>query len=214
MSTSETPVTSGGQTSQTVLRWKIVALVSILALLFLIASIFVYAGFRAFFRLHRYDAPAVLTQVKQLDQLVTVRYSIQRVVGITEPKEPFGAESILLMVQGETLAGVDLASMSPRDIEYSGRQSVIVALPPAKILSTFLDEKQTKIWDRHITWWTPWVPYDPDLEHKARLSALEDVQRTALSMGILEQAQKNAECAIQDFLKTLGIDVRFKTRNP
>jgi len=126
--------------------------------------------------------------------------------------QPFGAESILLMVQGEAIAGVDLASMRPRDIEYSGKRLVVVALPPARIFNTFLDENQTKVWDRHITWWTPWVPYDPDLEHKARLAALADVRSTALGMGILAQAQKNAECAIKDLLGAVNIDATFKTR--
>jgi hypothetical protein len=208
----EKQLTSFGETSRAPLRWKIVAFASIFAFLLLLASIFAYAGFKAAFKLRAYDAPAVVTQVKQLDQLVTVRYRIQHVVGITEPKEPFGSESILLMVEGEALAGVDLANMSTGDIEYSGARLVTIALPPAKMLNTFLDEKQTKVWDRHITWWTPWVPYDPDLEHKARMSALENVRKAALSMGILAQAQKNAECAVQDFLEALGMHVTFRTQ--
>ena len=63
-------------------------------------------------------------------------------------------------------------------------------LPPAKLFHVFLDEKQTKVWDRHITWWTPWVPFDPDLEHKARLTAQEDVRAAALKMGILDEAHR------------------------
>ncbi len=194
------------------MRWKIAALLSISALLIILAGIFLYAGFSTRFGLRMSNPAAVVTQVKQLNQLVTVRYSIQRVVGITEPKQPFGAESILLMVQGEAIAGVDLARLRPRDIEYSGKRSVVVALPPARIFNTFLDENQTKVWDRHITWWTPWVPYDPDLEHKARLAALDDVRSTARSMGILAQAQNNAECAIKGLLGAVRIDARFKTR--
>jgi hypothetical protein len=55
-----------------------------------------------------------------------------------------------------------------------------------------------------------WVPYDPDLEHKARLQGLEDVRKAALQMGILDQAQKNAELAIRDLLGTFGIEVKFR----
>ncbi len=194
------------------MRWKIAALVSVAALLIVLAGIVFYVGFSTRFGLRGSDPAAVVTEVKQLNQLVTVRYSIQRVVGITEPKQPFGAESILLMVQGESIAGVDLQSMRPRDIQYSGKRSVVVALPPARILNTFLDENHTKVWDRHITWWTPWVPYDPDLEHKARLAALDDVRSAALSMGILAQAQKNAECAIKALLGAVKIDATFETR--
>jgi hypothetical protein len=158
-----------------------------------------------------FDSPSVITQIKQLKQLVTVRYSIQRVVGITEPKEPFGSESILLMVGGEALAGVDLASLNPNDVVLSGSSDkVLIALPSAKLFDTYLDEKQIKVWDHHITWWTPWVPFNPDLEHKARLQALNEIRSAALSMGILDQAQRNAETAIRDLLAAFGIQAHFE----
>ena len=202
-----------GLTSSTAMKWKIAAVVSTIAFFFLLIGLFAYLHLTEAFGLHRLDSAAVVTQVKQLNQLVTVRYSIERVVGLTEPKIPLGEESILLMVQGEALAGVDLASMTSHDVSYSGRRSVTIKLPPAKLLSAFLDEKQTKVWDRHITWWTPWVPYDPDLEHKARLQAIDDLRSAALKMGILDQAQKNAESAIRDLLSAFDLKATFKTRS-
>jgi hypothetical protein len=210
--TREEPMPNAQGTPGPAANWKIGAAFSLFGLLFLLTGIFVGARFTPGFGLHTSDSVAVVTQIKQLNQLVTVRYSIQRVVGITEPKDPFGAESILLMVQGEALAGVDLASMTQRDVIYSGVRSVNVTLPPAKLFNTFLDEKQSKVWDRHITWWTPWVPYDPDLEHRARLSAVNEVRDAALAMGILDHARNNAESVIKDFLKALNIDASFKRR--
>jgi len=67
-----------------------------------------------------------------------------------------------------------------------------------------LDEKQTRVWDRQITWWTPWVPFNPDLERQARLAALDSVRQTAVEMGILDEARHNAETSIRNLLKTLG----------
>jgi hypothetical protein len=157
------------------------------------------------------DSPTVVTQIQRLNQLVTVRYSIQRVVGIKEPKQPLGEESLLLMVQGEVQAGVDLAHFDSGNVHFSGPHAVTVLLPPAQIVNTFLDEKYTKVWDRRITWWTPWVDYDPDLEHKARQQALEDVKSAALSMGILQQAQQNAESTVRDFLQALHFAATVKS---
>jgi hypothetical protein len=155
------------------------------------------------------DAPTVLVRIKQLKQLVTVRYSIQRVVGITEPRVPLGSESILIMVQGEALAGVDLAALTPKDLRLSGDR-VLVRLPDAKLLDTFLDEKHIKVWDHQITWWTPWVAVDPELEHRARLQALDEVRAAALDMGILDQAANNAEGAIRDLLAALNLKAGFQ----
>jgi hypothetical protein len=188
-------------------KWKIAALVLSVAL---IGALFLDLRSCETTPFRQFDSATVITQVRQLNQLVTVRYSIQRVVGLTEAKQPIGEESILLMVQGEADAGVDLAHLSRNDISYVNEHSVEVSLPPAKLFNTYLDEKQTKVWDRHVTWWTPWVPYDPDLEHKARLQGLTDVRNAALEMGILDQAQKNAESAIRDLLGTFGVEVKFQ----
>lgn len=194
------------------MKWKIATFAAIFACVALLITLFVVLHLQAMFGPRWVDSPTVITQVRSLKQLVTVRYSIQRVVGLREPRVPLGEESILLMIQGEALAGVDLDSFTPRDISYSGTRTVTITLPSAKLFNVFLDEKDTKVWDRQITWWTPWVAPDPDLEHQARLRGLADVRNAALSMGILEQAQKNAQAAIRDFLRAFDVETRFKTR--
>src|SRR5437763_14907605 len=85
------------------------------------------------------SSPAVLVQIQKLKQLVSVRYSIQRVVGMTEPKIPFGEESILLIVQGEAVAGVDLGKLGQRDVRFTGENRVTLRLPSAKLMDTYLD---------------------------------------------------------------------------
>jgi len=193
-------------------RWKIAAFVSAFAFLALLASIFVAGRVRAVFGLRSLNSATIITRVQPLKQLVTVRYSIERVVGLREPKVPLGEESILLMVEGEALAGVDLETMRARDIAHSGNRKFLITLPSARLFDVFLNEKETKVWDRQVTWWTPWVPPDPDLEHKARLQGLDDVRNAALKMGILDEAQKNAQTAIRDLLAGFGAQADFKTR--
>jgi len=43
--------------------------------------------------------PDILSRVQQLNRLTTVRYTIQKVVGLTDQKYPVGSESILLIMQ-------------------------------------------------------------------------------------------------------------------
>jgi hypothetical protein len=195
------------------MKWKIIGVGASVALAIVLAVNLLYWHFSSNSGLRSLNSASVVTQIKQLKELVTVRYSLQRVVGLTEPRGAFGSESILLMVQGEAEAGVDLGSLKAGDVTFSGKRAVTIRLPKAKLFNTYIDEKQTKVWDRHITWWTPWIPYDPDLEHRARLSAVDDLRSAALSMGILGQAQKDAEDAICEFLKALQIDVEFTASN-
>ena len=195
------------------MKWKIAAVASTAAFFILLFIVLISAAFRHAFGIRLFDSKAVVTQVQRLNQLVTVKYSIQRIVGLREPKVPLGEESILLMVQGEALAGVDLSKLTPGDVTYTGKQSVVIALPAARLFNIYLDEKQTKVWDHQVTWWTPWVPYDPDLEHKARMQALEDVRNAALQMGILDQAQTNAEASIRNLLGALQFSATFKRKS-
>jgi len=188
-----------------------VSLVVCLALLAMLSGVLFGPRIKKALGLERADSPAVVTEIQRLNQLITVRYSIQRVVGIKEQKQPLGEESLLLMVQGEVQAGVDLAHFDSANIHYSDPHTVSVLLPPAQIVNVFLNEKYTKVWDRRITWWTPWVDYNLDLEHKAREQALADVKSAALEMGILQQAQKNAELAVDDFLQALHLAATVKT---
>ncbi len=188
-----------------------VSLIVCLASLALLSGILFGPRLKRALGLEKADSPAVIAEIQRLNQIITVRYSIQRVVGIKEPKEPLGEESLLLMVQGEVQAGVDLAHFDSANVHFSDPHSVIVLLPAAQIINVFLDEKYTKVWDRRITWWTPWVGYDPDLEHKARQQALADVKSAALNMGILQQAQQNAELTVRDFLQALHLAATVKT---
>jgi hypothetical protein len=157
------------------------------------------------------DAPAVVREIQQLSELVTVKYSIQKVIGLEEEKVPFGSEKILLMVQATVLGGVDLSAVDTQHCVVA-ENSVTITLPPPKVLQVFVNEKDTKVWDRSKTWWTPWVPFNPELERKARLAALEAAQAAAFEMGILSNAQQNAEKTIRGFLNGAGVEVvRFET---
>jgi hypothetical protein len=100
--------------------------------------------------------------------------------------------------------------LGDKDIHIDSGRQVEIKLPSARILHVDLDEKNTKVWDRSKTWWAPWVPYDIDLEKKARLAALDSVRQEAVGMGILLEAQVNAQNLIRALLRPLGIEhVRF-----
>jgi len=153
----------------------------------------------------RVDPPSILLQVQQLNQLATVRFTIQKVVGITEQKQPVGSEAILLIVQASVQAGIDLASLREDDVTLRPDGLVVLRLPPAKILNVTIDESETKVWDRSKTWWTPWEPYSLDLEQRARRTGLESINKAAIEMGILGQAERNAEASIRALLGLAGV---------
>ena len=195
--------------------WKTIKFYTVSTIILVLgaACVYLYYFGRREAVVHRVlDPPAVVKEIQRLSELVTVKYSIQKVIGLKEEKVPFGSEQVLLMVQADVLGGVDLAGLSTNDVQIAPNNTVTARLPAAKVLHVYVDENQTRVWDRSKTWWTPWVPFNPELEQKARLAALEAVQAAALEMGILSNAQQNAEKTIYEFLHAAGVEsVRFKT---
>jgi len=151
------------------------------------------------------DPAAIVLQVQKLNELVAVKYTIQKVVGLEEKKVPVGSEKLLLIVQAQVLAGVDLSKVTRENVTVLPDKRVRLTLPPPHIIHIVIDDKETKVWDRRITWWTPWVPYNQDLERQARLTAKDAIEKGALEMGILDQAQRNAESGIRSLLETVGV---------
>ncbi len=191
---------------------KLIAFLSTFFLIFLIIGLIVYARVYApgGTWLRPVDPPAVVSQVRGMKELVTVLYVVQKVVGITEARQPLGEESLLLMVEGRAQAGVDLSAVTQYDVQMSGKK-IRIRLPHAQLFDVYLDEKNTKVWDRHITWWTPWVSPDPNLEHQARLAAIDDIRKAALDMGILRDAETRAKAAIRDLVAAMGDTVEVWT---
>jgi len=151
------------------------------------------------------DASAVVHEIQRLNELVSVKYTMQKVIGLEEKKVPLGSEKLLLFVQAEVLAGIDLSMLAAGDVKMLPDKRMQIALPPPKIDHIVIDDKETKVWDRQITWWTPWVPFNPDLERQARLAAQDAIEHAAIEMGILDEARRNAEAAIRGLLDTFGI---------
>src|SRR5271169_563101 len=116
-------------------KWAIALALSSIFMVMLVVGLLLFTRLGSVFGVWppTMDSSAVVTQVKKLDQLVTVKYSIQRIVGLKEEHQPVGEESILLMVEGQVLGGVDLSSLTPGDIQITGGGRTSVTIPRAKV---------------------------------------------------------------------------------
>jgi Protein of unknown function (DUF4230) len=177
------------------IRWLILGLLLGLSFAFLWPA----AGSAA----AKLSATGVVEQIQPLNSLVTVKYVLQKAIGIEEQKLPFGTEKILLFMNADVLAGVELNQITTASIRSEGGR-IAISLPPARILHVVVDDRETRVWDRGITWWTPWVPANPDLERQARLKAKEAIEKAALDMGILDKAKENAQANIRSLLMGIG----------
>jgi hypothetical protein len=154
------------------------------------------------------SVPAVVQRIQRLSRLETVVYSIDTVVegDKSSPVLPdlLAGDRLLLVVHGQSIAGIDLAQLRSEDVHISDRngvRSIRVILPASQLFVTTLDNQHTRVYARSTGLL---VPVDQNLESDTRAKAEHQLQQTALSDGILDTARKNARATITTLLYSLG----------
>ncbi len=148
--------------------------------------------------------PAVVSKIQRLQRLETVTYSMDSVVeggrSSTVLPDFLVGDHMLLVVHGQSIAGVDLALLRAADVHISGKE-IRVQLPPPQIFVTRLDNAHTRVYSRSTG---ILVPADPNLETQVRQKAEAQLQQSALQDGILKTAQMNARATVTSLLDGLG----------
>lgn len=147
----------------------------------------------------------IINHVQALGRLETSRYMLSTVIDLKrEPNDwwekLFGTDAILLVAEGEVVAGIDMTAITPQDILVSG-DSVSIVLPPAEILYSKLDNQHTYVYSRTKP---PFRPPDETLEGEARQKAEQAMLNRAIEGGILKDAEANARARVESFLRMLG----------
>jgi hypothetical protein len=113
-------------------------------------------------------------------------------------------DRILLVVHGQSIAGIDMSKLKPEDVhisESNGTRSIQVSLPASQLFVTTLDNHATRVYARETGLL---VPASPDLESNTRAKAQDQLQKAALDDGILDAARKNARATVSTLLYGLG----------
>jgi hypothetical protein len=154
------------------------------------------------------SVPAVVQRIQRLSRLETVVYSIDTVVegSKSSPVLPdlLAGDRLLLVVHGQSIAGIDLAQLKPEDVRIEGKdgaQSIHVTLPASQLFVTSIDNQHTRVYARSTGLL---VPVDQNLESDTRAKAEQQLQQAALADGILDTARKNARATVTTLLYSLG----------
>ncbi|WP_260703336.1 DUF4230 domain-containing protein [Edaphobacter flagellatus] len=155
------------------------------------------------------SVPAVVQRIQRLSRLETVVYSLDTIVEGSRSSavlpDLLAGDRILLVVHGQSIAGIDLAKLKPEDVKITtdnnGVRTIHVNLPPSELFSTTLDNQHTRVYARSTG---ILVPVDQNLESETRAKAEQQLQKNALSDGILDAATRNARASIATLLYGLG----------
>ncbi|HEY6377341.1 MAG TPA: DUF4230 domain-containing protein, partial [Edaphobacter sp.] len=156
------------------------------------------------------SVPAVVQRIQRLNRLETVVYSTDTVVEGSKSSavlpDLLAGDRILLVVHGQSIAGIDLSQLKPEDVridEKNGNRSIHITLPASQLFATNLDNQHTRVYARSTGLL---VPADQNLESDTRAKAEQQLQKSALDDGILDAARKNARSTITTLLYSLGFN--------
>src|SRR5215471_19610489 len=139
-------------------EWLLAALAGMVLAVLLVGAGFLALGGFSLFELGRMlrggevrmkvDQPTVIRQIRGLDRLETVSYTMEKVIG-GERENPIlpnflAGDRLLLIVHGEVIAGTDLSKLQPSDVVVNGR-SASIHLPPAEIFTVRIDNEKSKV---------------------------------------------------------------------
>jgi hypothetical protein len=154
------------------------------------------------------SVPTVVDKIQRLSRMETVVYSLDTIVEgeRSNPLLPdaLAGDKILLVVHGESIAGIDFTQLRPEDVRIdAGSHTIHVTLPASQVFVTTLDNQRTRVYARTTGLL---VPVDQNLESDTRAKAQEQLQQAALSDGILDAARKNARATVTSLLYSLGFE--------
>lgn len=157
-------------------------------------------------------APVIVEKLQALNRLETIRQIDRHIVEAKSESQILpdflGKDKLMMQVQTETVAGVDLSLLSEKDIAVKDG-IVTIHLPDPQIFYIRVDDKNSIVYtrDRGLLVFHP----DTDLERQARLKAQDDARLIAMHSDVLPTAQTNAEQNLKALLKTLGFkQIEFK----
>lgn len=157
-----------------------------------------------------------ITGINGLGRLETAQFMMQTIVNLQSPpgnlfEQLTGPDQLLLVAEGEVVAGFDMRKVKEGDVEVRGT-SVHLYLPPPEILYSRVDNENTYVYERKTGLLRK---PDPGLETQARRQAETQLVDWAMKRGILDRAREFGTTYMEGFLRSLGFtDIKIDVRSP
>lgn len=158
------------------------------------------------------DLGTLVTQIREMSRLQTASMRVMHISTIRQSRgmipNALTGDEITFLAVGDVIAGIDLAALSRDDVRLLPDGTLILKLPPSRILVTRLDNQESRVMNRKTGLLRG---QDDHLETRIRAHAETAIRREALDKGVLTLAGDNAEKKLAEFLLSLGFEkVRFE----
>lgn len=153
----------------------------------------------------RTDRATVIKEIQKLNRLETASYTMEKIIdaGTSQDnviKDFLFGDKLLLIAHGQVVAGFDLSQLSEDSIIISDK-NLTLTLPPPQILSSRLDNVQTRVYDRRQGILNKG---DQNLESEARQAAEKSITEAACAGNILNEAADGGRKQLTTLFQALG----------
>ncbi len=147
------------------------------------------------------DSPTMIRQVQGLNQLVAVKYVLEKVI-LVEDAKWYGDSRVLMVANGVAKAGVDLSGLEAGDFVVEGTR-VRVTWPRPRLLDVYLDDRLTQVVERSTG---VLREFDKGLEQEARRQAVDQMRLAVRDAGIFRDAEERAGLQVEGLLRRAGFE--------
>lgn len=170
---------------------------------FIVVLLMVTIGFSAC-KEKRIPIEDQILKIKEMSQLGTVEYTVTKVISASDNQTWFkvGDRKILFSCEGTIKAGIDLSSLSAKDIQTDG-DKVTLTLPHAKLI--YLNIEPNSIKEVYSSVSILRSSFDVEEKNGLLVQGQKNIEKSVDSIGILQDAEKNAKHLIEAWLSPLNL---------
>jgi hypothetical protein len=149
----------------------------------------------------------IVERIRNIQELSTAVQTIETIVPASAERKlgnlSLATTRLLYIARGEVRAGVDLSQLTNSDIKVT-QNSIVINLPPAKILDSKIDVNNSRVYDYNRGFLNLGPDIAPQLQTLAQRKTLVKIVNTACQENILEEANIKAKEAIAHLLTNTG----------
>jgi hypothetical protein len=158
----------------------------------------------------------VLKKIEEVGNLELVKFNFNDIVEESVVRKLFDIDNmapdsrVLVIINGEATACINLQEVTKDDVSFSGDQ-INIMLPEPTICYTKINHDRSKIYDENFIARV----FNPELIDKAYRDGEIKIKDEAIKLGIIDQAKINAKKLLGALLKGItkkNIIIDFKTQ--
>lgn len=140
----------------------------------------------------------IVEKISKMGKLELVRYNFKDIVEQKLVQDFLPDPKAILIIQGEAVGCIDLQKIQKSDIILKA-DTLIIKLPKPEVCYYKIDHSKSKVYDTEYAFMNEGL-----LLEEAYKKAEENVLKTALATGILEQTQRNATLILKPMLENMS----------